>query len=456
VTIVLNLPFVPKETRLRPPQVLVMGFAAVIFSGALILTLPAASNSGHGLRFLDALFTANSAVCVTGLVVVDTATQYTRFGQIVVLSLIQIGGLGFMTMSTMIALLIGKRISFRERLVMQEALNQFSPAGLVRLTRNVLLTTLIVEGTGAVILAARFAFDYPLGQSIYMGIFHAVSAFCNAGFDIMGRLTGKFSSFTSYVSDPVVSLTIGGLIVVGGIGFPVIQELYRYRRERRLSFHARLALKVTGLLIIAGTLLILLFELSNPATMGQLGWGGRILSALFQAITPRTAGYNTLNIGAMKTGTLLLLTALMFIGASPSSTGGGIKTTTFGVLMATILSTIRGYEEVDLMKRRLPKDLIFKALTITALAFALVALVSLIMTFSEKATFTQILFEVTSAFGTVGLSTGITPALSDLARVLIIITMFAGRLGPLTVAAALAQRSHPVRVDRIADRVMIG
>ncbi|NLG83663.1 MAG: Trk family potassium uptake protein, partial [Firmicutes bacterium] len=330
--------------HLRPPQILVLGFAATIFTGAVLLSLPIASNSGQSLRFLDALFTATSAVCVTGLVVVDTATQYNRFGQLVVLSLIQIGGLGFMTMSTLIAFLLGKRITLRERLVMQEALNQFSPAGLVRLTRNILLTTLIVEGAGATLLAARFAFDYPLGRSIYMGVFHAVSAFCNAGFDVMGRLTGPFSSFTSYVGDPVVSLTICGLIVTGGIGFPVIQELYRYPRTRRLSLHAKLVLKITAALIIIGVTAIFLFEYSNPATMGRLSWGGKILGAIFQSITPRTAGFNTLDIGAMRLGTLFLLIMLMFIGASPSSTGGGIKTTTFGVLLATIIATIRGYD----------------------------------------------------------------------------------------------------------------
>lgn len=442
--------------HLRPPQVLVLGFAAVILTGAVLLTLPIASNSGKGLRFLDALFTATSAVCVTGLVVVDTATQYSRFGQLVILCLIQVGGLGFMTMSTLIAFLLGKRISLRERLVMQEALNQFSPAGLVRLTRNILLTTLIVEGTGAAILAARFAFDYPLGRSIYMGIFHAVSAFCNAGFDVMGDLAGPFSSFTSYVSDPVVSLTVCGLIVIGGIGFPVIQELYHYRKMRRLSLHAKLVLKITAVLIITGTILVFLFERSNPQTMGRLGSGGKLLAALFQAITPRTAGFSTLNIGAMRLGTLFLLIMLMFIGASPSSTGGGIKTTTFGVLLATVIATIRGYDEVEIGKRRLPKDLIFKALTIAVLALALVITVTLVLTFTEKATFIQILFEVTSAFGTVGLSTGITPNLTDPARILIILTMFIGRLGPLTVAVALAQRTRPGRVEYIEDRVMIG
>ncbi|MGE5552193.1 MAG: TrkH family potassium uptake protein [Bacteroidota bacterium] len=443
--------------RLRPPQILIVGFATIILAGALLLTLPVASNSGRGLRFLDALFTSTSAVCVTGLVVVDTATQYTRFGQIVIACLIQVGGLGFMTMSTLIALLIGKRISLRERMVMQEAFNQFSPAGLVRLARNVLLTTLVVEGIGAVILAARFAFDYPFGQSIFMGFFHSVSAFCNAGFDVMGQVTGEFSSFTAYVGDPVISLTIPGLFIIGGLGFPVLQEFYRLRRQKqRLSLHTRLVLRVTVALIVIGTALLLFFEASNPATMRSLNWGSRVLSAFFQSTTPRTAGFNTLNIGAMRNGSLFLLVMFMFIGASPSSTGGGIKTTTFGVLMATIIATIRGYDEVGLAKRRLPKDLVFKAMTITALAAALIILDTLILTFTEKAAFIQILFEVTSAFGTVGLSTGITPALTDLARVLIVLTMFVGRLGPLTVAAALAQGKQPAPVDHIEDRVMIG
>ena len=446
----------PEGVKLRPSQVLIIGFAAVILAGTLILTLPAASSSGRGLRFLDALFTATSAVCVTGLVVVDTGTYFSGFGQAVIAFLIQVGALGFMTMSTLFALLIGKRISLRERLVMQEALNQFSPAGLVRLTRNILLTTLVLEGTGAAILALRFARDFALGRSIYLGVFHAVSAFCNAGFDVMGPVTGEYSSFTAYVSDPVVTLTIGALFVIGGIGFPVIQELFRYRRERRLSIHARLALRVTVGLILAGTAAVLLFEWSNPSTLRPLSLGGRFLAAAFQAITPRTAGFNTVEIGAMRTGTLFLLAMLMFIGASPSSTGGGIKTTTFGVLLATISSTTRGYDEVCLFSRRLPKDLVFKTLAIIMLAAVMVIAVTLILTFTEQALFVQILFEVVSAFGTVGLSTGITPSLTDLGRILIIVTMFVGRLGPLTVAVALGQRVRPGRVEYITDRVMIG
>ena len=445
-----------KTDGMRPPRVLVIGFALTILIGAVLLTLPVASNSGASLRFLDALYTATSAVCVTGLVVLDTATQFTVFGQIVILILIQIGGLGFMTMSTLIALLIGKRILLRERLIMKEAMNQFSSAGIVRLSRNVLLTTLILESLGTAVLAARFARDYPLGKSLYLGLFHAVSAFCNAGFDIMGRLTGQFSSFTKYVADPVVSLTVCGLIITGGLGFPVIQEIIHYRRDRRLSLHAVLVLRTTLFLVLGGAILIFLFETGNPATFGGLGWGGRSLAAIFQSVTPRTAGFNTLGISSMRVGSVFFMILLMFIGASPSSTGGGIKTTTFGVLMATIIATISGHEETSLMKRRLPRDLILKAVTIFALAMTLVITVTLLMTFTEKAGFIDLLFEVTSAFGTVGLSTGITPNMTDVGRIFIIITMFVGRLGPLTIALALNNRASKRNVEYITDHVMIG
>jgi trk system potassium uptake protein TrkH len=446
-----------RSMRFNPSQFLVMGFGAVILLGSILLSLPAASVSGEGVRYVDALFTATSATCVTGLVVVDTATTYSLFGQVVVLLLIQVGGLGFMAMATMMALVLGRRITLRGRLVLQESLNQFTLAGLVRLTRYLFLTTVIVEGIGAFILCLRFSAQFPLGKSAYYGIFHSVSAFCNAGFDLFGTMTGPFTSLTGWQSDPVIVLTIGSLIVTGGLGFPVIIELIGHHRGNRLSLHTRLVLQVTGILLLGAALAILGLEISNPNSLKPLTWTGKLLGAVFQSITPRTAGFNTLDISKLRDGTLFIMITLMFIGASPSSTGGGIKTTTFGALIASVVSTAKGRDDVEMHERRLPHDEVLKAMTIATLAMGLVTGVTLILSVTENARFLEVLFETTSAFGTVGLTMGITPSLSDVGRLLIMATMFMGRVGPLTVVIALAQRKRqPSTVHLAEERILIG
>jgi trk system potassium uptake protein TrkH len=448
-----------RNIRLNPAQFLVAGFALVIFIGSILLSLPAASADGSRLRYLDALFTATSATCVTGLVVVDTGLQFSLFGELVILVLIQVGGLGFMSMATLIALALGRRITLRGRLFLQESLNQFSMAGLIRLTRHIALTTLVLEAIGAVILAIRFSSRLPAGQAAYYGIFHAVSAFCNAGFDLFGPVSGAFSSITSWATDAVVVLTMAALIIAGGLGFPVIVELSgrRHANSHRVSLHTRLVLTVTVFLLTLGTLVILGLEFANPSTMGHMDAGNRLLAAFFQALTPRTAGFNTVDTASLRPATLFFVMILMFIGASPSSTGGGIKTSTFGVLISTISSTIRGYDEVEMYERRIPRDLSQKASTIASIALALVAVVTMLLSITESATFLEVMFEAMSAFGTVGLSTGITPRLSDFGRILIIMTMFMGRLGPLTVVVALAQRKKIVANVHLAEeRVMIG
>lgn len=444
--------------KFTPARILVIGFATVILIGAFLLTLPLASKDGQSLRFLDALFTATSAVCVTGLVVVDTGSHFTGFGQFVIILLIQIGGLGFMTFSTLVALILGKKIGLKERILIQESFNQFSLAGLVRLIRNVLLLTLTFEFLGGLILSIRFLFDYPVDRALAFGFFHSISAFCNAGFDLFGQVFEKFTSITQYVGDWVVNLTIGGLIVFGGLGFPVIMELYKYPKTRRLSLHTKLVLKMTIMLLLLGMILVFLFEMTNPKTIAGLNWNGKFLGALFQSITPRTAGYNSLDISQMKIGTWFIMIILMFIGASPSSTGGGVKTTTFGVLAATVLTTISGKEDTVIFERRIAKDLVYKALTICVLALSWVTVATLILSLVEPHPFIKLLFEVMSAFGTVGLSTGITPLLNDISRGVIAVTMFIGRLGPLTIMVALAHAKQNNQVDAkyIEDRVIIG
>jgi trk system potassium uptake protein TrkH len=444
------------KSELTPARILVLGFGGIILVGATLLTLSIASKDGQRLRFLDALFTATSAVCVTGLVVVDTGSHFTRFGQTVIISLIQIGGLGFMTMSTLFAMAVGKKIGLKERMLIQESFNQYSLAGLVRLIRNVVLVTLAFEVAGGLILTIRFLWDFPVDRALAFGFFHSISAFCNAGFDLFGQAYGPFSSITHYVSDWVVSGIIGGLVVCGGLGFPTIMEIARYPRCHKLSLHAKVVIKMTTVLIVVGALIILAIELNNGKTMGGLDVSGKFLGAVFQAITPRTAGFNTMAIDQLHSATWFFLVILMFIGASPSSTGGGVKTTTLGVMIATIITTIKGKDDVELFERRVPKDLVYKAVTIITFGLGWVGFVSLVMSLVEPFAFLRIFFEVMSAFGTVGLTTGITPDLTDISRILLMLTMFIGRVGILTVTMALFKSYKPDSSKFIEERLVIG
>jgi trk system potassium uptake protein TrkH len=426
------------------------GFALLILLGAILLTLPISTHTGR-ISFLDALFTATSAVCVTGLVVVDTGTYFTRFGQTVILLLIQFGGLGIMTAATVFFILLGKKITLRERLVIQEALNQISMQGLVRLVSAVVLLTLVVQGIGAALLATRFIPLYGFGTGLFFAVFHAVSAFCNAGFD----LTGGFRSLEPFAADPVIPATIAVLFILGGLGFTVMLEIGQRQHFARFSLHTKMVLVVTVSLLLSGMLLILLLEHSNPATLGQFTFAGKLYNAFFAAAAPRTAGFNTLPMGQMAEATLFLLVVLMFIGASPAGTGGGIKTTTFGALLVAALALFKGDEEPLLFKKRIPLVVINKALSLFFAALATIFLVTLTLTVTEKKPLLDMLFETVSAFATVGLSTGVTPELSPIGRVLIIITMFIGRLGLLTMVFTLAHpRKKPFRY--MAERIMIG
>jgi trk system potassium uptake protein TrkH len=402
--------------RTSPAQTLVIGFAAVIMIGAILLTLPIAVQPGNEINFLTSLFTATSAVCVTGLVVVDTGTHWTTFGHIVILALIQVGGLGFMTMATFLYLLLGRRIGLKHRLIIQESLNYTSLAGIVRLARYVLLFTFVIEFFFAAILSIRWSLDLGWQKGLWFGLFHSISSFNNAGFDLFGG----FKSLTAYTSDATVTLCITTLIILGGIGFSVIVDIVRRLKEsRRLALHSKLALSVTGFLIIVGTIFIYFLEYDN--TLGSLSPLGRVLASYFQAVTARTAGYNTLDIGALHSATQFLIIILMFIGASPGSTGGGIKTTTFGTLAVSIWCMIRGKEDTEIFQRRIGKDQVYKSLAILLMATALVTIVTLLLSMTESADFLAILFETTSAFGTVGLTMGVTPNLTSFGRILIII-----------------------------------
>jgi trk system potassium uptake protein len=450
----------PKRFQFTPAQVLVLGFAGLILVGSILLWLPISQEPGKTLSYIDALFTATSAVCVTGLVVVDTAKQFSPFGEWVVLGLIQAGGLGIMTLSALMLLLMGRRITLHERLLMQEALGSFSISGVVRLTRNIVLTTVAIEGAAALMLAIRWMFQYPWQKALYWGVFHAVSAFNNAGFDVTSE------SLRPFAKDPFVLFIIGNLIILGGIGFPVLENVWRQRRWEKLSLHSRLALKMTLALIIVGGLLFLATEWTNQRTFASLPWYHKLSNAWFASVTPRTAGFETVTTGALRDVSLLVTILLMFIGASPGGTGGGIKTTTFTMLSLTVRATAAGRESVVIMGRRISRDLVDKAVAITAIALGLVIVVTGLLLVTEvKAledpanpmTFVKVLFEVVSAFGTVGLTTGLTPLLSVAGKILITLTMYIGRVGPLTMAVALAQRKFnrsPIHYPE--DRVMIG
>ncbi|OBZ09881.1 Trk family potassium uptake protein [Bacillus sp. FJAT-27264] len=438
--------------KLSPPQTLVLGFAAIILIGTLLLMLPVASRSGHSLNFIDALFTATSATCVTGLVVVDTGTYFSLFGQTVIMILIQVGGLGFMTMATLFALVLKRKISLRDRLILQEAMNQSSMEGIVRLIRRVLIYSLMIEGSAALLLSIRWAFDMPLGKAIYFGLFHSISMFNNAGFDLFGH----YRSLMGYVNDPVVNLIVMFLIVTGGLGFIVIADIVDYRRKRRLSLHSKVVLSTTAALILAGTLVIFVFEFTNPRSMGSLNIGGKILAAFFQSVTPRTAGANTLDISGLRQATQFFIVILMFIGASPGSTGGGIKTTTFTLMIGAVISMLRGREDIVFFRYRLAQERVFKALTITLLALLLIVTVSMVLSTTEGRDFLEILFETTSAFATVGLSMGLTPELSLVGKLLICLTMFAGRLGLLTLAYALGPKQGKPLYQYPEGKMIIG
>ncbi|MDQ8735844.1 TrkH family potassium uptake protein [Paenibacillus sp. LHD-38] len=445
--------------HITPPKVLALGFASIIFLGAFLLTLPISSEDGSPTSFIDALFTATSATCVTGLVTVDSGTHWSTFGEIVIISLIQIGGLGFMTMGTLITLVFRRKISLKERLILQESLNQTSMEGIVRLIRKVLLYALIIESIGALLLSIRFAYDMPFGQALYYGIWHAISMFNNAGFDLFGPITGPFSSFTSYVSDPLVTFVVTSLIILGGIGFIVIADVLEFRKRTKhtkLSLHSKVVLSMSAALLIIGTIVIFIFEFSNPSTLQPLDWGSKLLASYFQSVAPRTAGPNSLDLTALRQATQFFIIILMFIGASPGSTGGGIKTTTFSILIGAMIAMVRGRNNISIYRYRLAQNRIYKAITLTIFAVFLVVFVTMVLSTTEDAQFLKILFEVTSAFGTVGLSLGLTPELSVIGKIIIACMMFIGRLGPLTLAYALTPKQEKELYKYPEGKIIIG
>ena len=447
------------KRSMGPERVLAVGFLVLIGLGTALLALPAATVSGQSIGLFDALFTATSAVCVTGLVAVDTGTVFSLLGQMVLLLLIQLGGLGFMIFATLIMGALGKRISLSGRVVLRESMSASSLAGLTQLTRVYGLLALLVEGLGAALLAVHFVPMLGWSKGLWYSVFHAVSAFCNAGFDLLGG----FRSLTGFRQDPLVLMTISGLILLGATGFPVIFELLRHRLHwEKLSLHARVALVTSGLLLLAGTAGFALTEWRNPATLGaaDMHAGHRLLNAFFQSVTMRTAGFNSVDLAQMGEGAKLISVMLMFVGASPASTGGGVKTTTVAVIWLIMLSVIRGHKDVNVMGRRLPTELMRRSLALLMIYLLLLLAAVLTLTVLEAGRFSAIdmTFEATSALATVGVSAVGSPNLRPVSRAVLIPVMFLGRVGPLTLASALARRQQDVqnRIRYPEENLMIG
>lgn len=449
----------PTWTRrsIRPERILALGFLALILVGTLLLSLPAASADGKSAGFFDSLFTSTSAVCVTGLIVRDSGTGWSRMGQVVLLGLIQMGGLGFMVFATLVMVALGRRITLRERMVMREAMNETTLSGLVRLTLGYGALVLLLELAGAAVLCTRLVPRYGWGEGLFLSIFHAVSAFCNAGFDLFGG----YSSLTAFSGDPVVLLSISCLIILGGLGFSVLFECIRHRfRWRELTLHARVVLLATGLLLAGGTVFFCLAEWNNARTLGPMGPGEKLLNGFFQSVTLRTAGFNSIDQGGLKEASKLMSVLLMFVGASPASTGGGVKTTTMSVLWFIVISVVRGHREVNILGRRLPAELLRRALTILfiSLAILLTGTMALALIENERLPFLDLLYECASALATVGVSSVGTSSLQAASRALLIPLMFFGRVGPLTLALALANKQDrgQERIKYPEEKLIIG
>ncbi|MDZ7385014.1 MAG: TrkH family potassium uptake protein [candidate division KSB1 bacterium] len=449
--------------KLRPPRLVFASFVLAACTGALLLSLPAATK-GRPLSPLDALFTATSAVCVTGLTVVDTGTRLSFLGQMVVLTLIQMGGLGIMTFSVLFMYLLTRRFSIRGRELLEETLSQRPLQHMGALLRHVFLWTFFLEAIGACLLTYRFWGRYPGWRAVYLGVFHAVSAFCNAGFGLFP------DSLQAYAYDPLVNFTVLGLIVIGGLGFIVLFDLahdfpFRVgRRRQAISLHTRLVLQTTAALIVVGMVAFLAVESFN--TLRGMPWSRRLLVSLFQSVTARTAGFSTVETSRLTSATLMVLMALMFIGASPGSTGGGIKTSTFAVLVALVMARFRGSEEVNCCHRRLPNSIVAKAFALAVFGVVVVGAFGLALAVTElglrpyahsSGKALAVLFETVSAFGTVGLTTGLTPHLSQTGKFLIIVLMLVGRVGPLTLAIALGRGDkRPTGFRYVEESVLVG
>lgn len=428
------------DGRLSTARVITGAFALVILLGSLLLSMPFATAPGQHTNYIDALFTSTSAVCVTGLVTVTTAVQWSFIGKIIILLLAQLGGLGVTTVVLFFCVLVGKKITLKQRMIIQESYNLDTMAGLVKLIKQIVKGTLVIEGIGVILFSFQFIPEFGPLKGIGFSVFHSVSAFCNAGLDILGE-----ASFFQYRFNPLVNFTTMFLIIISGLGFPVWWDIVRVMRKvkkgevpkkhffEKLELHSKFVLSITGILLVGGALLILIFEWNNPATLKEMNVFQKLMAAMFQSTTLRTAGFFTIPQEGFTTATVLLSCVFMFIGGSPAGTAGGMKTTTIGMLFMTVISTLRGKKDTEIFERRISEQNIRTGLTIVLLGISVLIGSTMLLSAVEGAPLADVLFESASALGTVGLTRGLTPHLSLLGKIIIIVTMYTGRIGPITL-----------------------
>lgn len=437
------------------PKIVALGFLILIAAGTILLMLPVSSRQPGSTGFTDALFTATSASCVTGLVVADTYTHWTLFGQIVIICLIQIGGLGFLTILTMFSMLFHRKIGLKERSFLQESVNTMYIGGIVRLIKKILIGTFIIEFLGAVILATRFIPEMGVGIGIYNSVFTAISAFCNAGFDLMGRFE-EYSSLTMFRDDIIVNTAVVMLILIGGIGFFVWDDITVNKlRITRYKLHTKLVLIATFVLVIFGTAAFYIFENNN--VLEELKIHHKLTASVFMAVTPRTAGFNTVDIAAMTPAGKMLTIMFMFIGGNPGSTAGGIKTTTTVILFLSVWSSLRNHNEINVMKRRLESDALKRAAAVVTINVTLILISELLICAAQPSLdLTDVTIEVFSAIDTVGMSTGVTRELNTFSRYIIIFLMYCGRVGSLSFALLFTEHKSPNTVQNPVEKINIG
>lgn len=440
--------------RLSKVQTIALGFFLIIAVGTLLLMLPIASRDGHSTGFLNALFTATSSTCVTGLVVVDTYTNWTLFGQVVILTLIQIGGLGFITIGMFFSVFLKRKIGLKERNLIQESVNTLKLSGTVRLVKKIVCYTAMFEGIGALLLMIRFIPRFGVLKGIWYGIFHSISAFCNAGFDLMGQFE-PYASLTVYYDDILINVVIMALVIIGGIGFIVWDDISEHKwHVKKYMLHTKIVLSMTIILILGGALCFYLFERNN--LLLGMDTKGQVLSSFFGAVTPRTAGFNTTDTGAYTEATRMLTVILMFIGGNPGSTAGGIKTTTMLVILLYIWSNLRNKRGLNIFGRRLDEDAIKKASTVFCINLLLATVCVMVMSALERFPLSDVMMEVFSAIGTVGISTGITRDITTASKCMLILLMYCGRIGSMSFALAFTERKKTDSVKLPVEQITIG
>ncbi len=438
--------------KLSHSQILAGGFFIIILIGAVILNMGFSSAKGESIGFLDALFTSTSSVCVTGLIVADTGTYWSNFGKFVIMLLIQIGGLGFMTIATLGVIISGEKLSYSKKLLIQDSLSSEKTSDIIKFCKKIILVSLFIELVGAICLSIAFVPEFGFVKGICYGIFHSVTAFCNAGFDIMGN----FSSLTAYFNNPIVNISIMLLIILGGLGFSTIFDINRKRSFKKFKLNTKIILITTAILIIIPTFLFFIFEMDNPKTLGTMNFGEKILASLFQVVSPRTAGYNTIELSQMHDSTKFLTIILMFIGGAPASTAGGLKTTTFALIIISVYCLFKQKSEIEIFGRTIPFKNLNKALVSLVIGFTLVITGTMIILSYSDFDFLTVLYEVTSAYATVGLTLGITTKLNAICKITLIILMFMGRVGSLTVLYSFIKTDSKKKYKYPKEEINIG